>query len=52
MCSHISTSAQFAFGVCKFVSLIVDRLGREQCSKYVTQEVELEYVVLSNSVDI
>ena len=49
MCSHISTSAQF--GV-KFVSLIVDRLGREQCSKYVTQEVELEYVVLSNSVDI
>ena len=50
MCSHISTSAQF--GVCKFVCLIVDRLGREQCSKYVTQEVELEYVVLSNSVDI
>ena len=50
MCSHISTSAQF--GVCQFVSLVVDRLGREQCSKYVTQEVELEYVVLSNSVDI
>ena len=47
MCSHISTSDQFC--VCK---LIVDRLGREQCSKYVTQEVELEYVVLSNSVDI
>ena len=50
MCSQISTSVEF--GACKFVSLIVDRLGREQCSKYVTQEVELEYVVLSNSVDI